>query len=81
MANKGSLKAGSLLSLRNRIACPNVVVPMWACCTGLWVLPAFYKTETDATKACEKLLEENITAVPKRVNITITFPFTSGDIS
>ena len=82
MTNKGSLKAGSLLSMRNRLPrLLNSTTSMWACCTNHYVLPNFFHTALEAQKVCEKLLEENITAVPKRVNITITFPQSQGDIS
>lgn len=87
MTNKSSLKAGSLLSLRNRIPVIGgfghiqAQAPMWVCISGQWIIPEFFRTGTDAARYCEKLLEENITAVPKRVNITITFPQSQGDIS
>ena len=86
MTNKRSLKAGSMLSLRNRIPIIGslnlgVRASMWVCVSKPWVIPEFFWNKTEAIKACEKLLEENITAVPKRVNITITFPQSQGDIS
>ena len=74
--------AKSVLALRNRMRNENFACgSMWVCCTHHWVIPNFYVSETEAKSACEKLLEENITAIPKRVNITITFPNSQGDIS
>ena len=73
MTNKRSSRADSMLPLRDRLPNTPQTGAMWVCSTGWWIIPTFYKLESECLIACEKLLEENITAVPKRVNITITF--------
>lgn len=73
----------ALIPLRNSIPKGQTLAPMWVACTplGRLMLP-FYLFEKDAKSYCDELAKTNITAIPKRVNITITFPSTSqGDIS
>lgn len=73
----------ALKPLRNSLPKGTTSTTMWVAVApwGRLMLP-FFLTETEAKNYCDELAGTNISAISKRVNITITFPSTSqGDIS